>query len=234
MAENRTAGQRWFRFYAEALNDPKIQRLQPHLFKTWINLLCLACASGGVLPHRDEISFALRLGDHEAGLQLDELISLGLIDIRSDGTHEPHNWRGRQYVSDSSTDRVRDHRRRKRSRNVSGNHGETPPESESRSKQKTESCRPMGAEALRVRPLRPDVLEAIFAWLRDAMPGVDERRHAAWLRRQVEQHGVNVVVTAWERCRGPIEAGNVRANAVHSYIERAVDELALAAPRGRA
>jgi len=31
---------RWFRFYAESVNDPKVQRLPAHLFKTWVNILC--------------------------------------------------------------------------------------------------------------------------------------------------------------------------------------------------
>ena len=48
---------RWFRFYDEALDDPKVQRLAPHLFKTWINLLCLASKEDGTMPSNDDIAF---------------------------------------------------------------------------------------------------------------------------------------------------------------------------------
>lgn len=116
---NRT---QWFRLYAEALDDPKVQRLPPHLFKTWVNLMALACKRGGVFG-RDEVAFALRMSDHDAASQIDELIGLGLLDIQADGKIEPHNWETRQFVSDTSTYRVRKHRERKKERACNG--GET-------------------------------------------------------------------------------------------------------------
>lgn len=114
MTENReeikAAPRRWFRFYAESVNDPKIQRLPAHQFKTWINLLCLASSNGGKLPRRDDIAFQLRMSDHDAQVQLDDLIGIGLLDILPDGGIEPHNWKGRQYVADSSAGRVQKYR----------------------------------------------------------------------------------------------------------------------------
>jgi hypothetical protein len=51
----------WFRFYNEALDDPKIQKLDGETFKAWINLLCI-CARNDVLPHAvSDIAFALLL-----------------------------------------------------------------------------------------------------------------------------------------------------------------------------
>ena len=41
---------RWFRFYNEALDDPKVQKLPPALFKSWVNLLCLTARHDGTLP----------------------------------------------------------------------------------------------------------------------------------------------------------------------------------------
>jgi hypothetical protein len=123
-AKSSTTRRWWFRFYAEAINDPKIQKLPPHLFKTWVNLLCIACSTDGVLPpSRDDLAFSLRLSVHDTNLQIDELIGLGLIDIRSDGKLEPHNWRERQYISDTSSERVQRHRIKHGSkpRNVTGN-----------------------------------------------------------------------------------------------------------------
>lgn len=122
----------WFRFYTEVLDDPKVQRLPPHLFKTWVNLLCLAGATDGVFPTIDDISFRLRMSTHDVEQQLDELILAGLIDIKPDGKLTPHNWSSRQFVSDNSTERVRKHRKQKAetSRNEDETLHETPPEPE--------------------------------------------------------------------------------------------------------
>lgn len=109
-SEIKAEPRRWFRFYAESVNDPKVQRLPAHLFKTWVNLLCLASANGGTLPSRDDIAFQLRMSDHDANSQIDELIGLGLIDIATGKSLEPHNWKARQYISDTCTARVAKHR----------------------------------------------------------------------------------------------------------------------------
>lgn len=111
--EIKAEPRRWFRFYAESVNDPKVQRLAAHLFKTWVNLLCLASANGGTLPSREDIAFQLRMSDHDANSQIDELIGLGLLDIAAGKSLEPHNWKARQFMSDISKDRVRKHRTKK-------------------------------------------------------------------------------------------------------------------------
>ncbi len=106
---------RWFRLYAEMLDDPKVQRLSPALFKTWVNLLCLASATSGKLPKSiDDIAYRLRLSIHDAGQQIDDLILAGLVDISPNGTREMHNWSARQFISDKSVERVRKHREKKR------------------------------------------------------------------------------------------------------------------------
>jgi len=119
---------RWFRFYAEALDDPKVQKLDPSTFKHWVNLLCLAAKNDGVLPAQDDIAFALRIDDIACQSLLDRLLIAGLIDILKGGPNgsriAPHGWSARQYKSDVSTDRVK--RFRERSRNVS----ETPPDTD--------------------------------------------------------------------------------------------------------
>ena len=130
----------WFRFYAEAIDDPKVQRLAPNLFKTWVNLLCIASQSGGILPSIDDIAFRLRMSVHDAEQQISDLILAGLIDI-TDAGRSPHNWSGRQFQSDCSTERVRKHRRNKVETqcNVSETPDEAPPEqSRAETEQKTE------------------------------------------------------------------------------------------------
>jgi hypothetical protein len=138
-SDSKNKPQRWFRFYAESLDDPKVQRLPPHLFKTWVNLLSMACSSAGMI-RRDDVAFRLRISDHDAATQIDELIGLGLLDILPDGTLEPHNWKVRQFVSDSSNERVRKHREKKKKEacNVTCNESVAPPE-QSRADTETES-----------------------------------------------------------------------------------------------
>ncbi len=129
----------WFRFYSEVLEDPKVQRLPPHLFKAWVNLLCLANSTGGVLPSADDIAFKLRLSVQDAEGFVSDLILAGLIDITPNGLI-PHNWMKRQFISDCSTERVRKHRENKAETdgNVSSAVTVTPPDSDTDSDTDTE------------------------------------------------------------------------------------------------
>jgi hypothetical protein len=77
---------RWFRYYDDAMDDPKVQRLSGDLFKTWVNLLCLASKSGGKLPSNDDIAFRLRISIQDAQLRTEDLIMAGLIDVTGDVT----------------------------------------------------------------------------------------------------------------------------------------------------
>lgn len=103
----------WFRAYSEALDDPKVQRLHPALFKAWFNLLCLASQHEGYLPSKDDIAFRLRISAQDASQHVDELILAELIDVMPDGRLTPHNWDGRQQPSDSSAERTRKYRKNK-------------------------------------------------------------------------------------------------------------------------
>jgi hypothetical protein len=119
---------RWFRFYAEALDDPKVQKLDGDTFKAWVNLLCLAAKNQGYLPPIEDIAFGLRLSADGARTLVERLLSATLLDKESGGVdgyrYAPHGWQERQYKSDTSTERVK--RFRKRSKTVT----ETPPETE--------------------------------------------------------------------------------------------------------
>lgn len=118
---------RWFRLYADVLNNPKVQRLKATLFKAWINTLCVASGHQGHLPSISDYSFALRITESEAETILRQLINAGLVDERN-GKMIVHDWLDRQFQSDGSTERVK--RFRKRQRNVSETANETPPESD--------------------------------------------------------------------------------------------------------
>lgn len=104
----------WFRFYSEVLDDPKVQRLPGNLFKSWVNLLCLANKSRcrGVLPPLTDVAFALRLSEAAAKGLVRQLIDYGLIEVLGDGSLCPHNWDGRQHPSDDAAGRKREYRAR--------------------------------------------------------------------------------------------------------------------------
>jgi hypothetical protein len=107
----------WFRFYSEALDDPKVQRLPGDLFKAWVNLLCLANEQEerGTLPPLDDIAFRLRLDHLKAEDALTGLRRAGLLEHNTDtDEYRVHAWDKRQYASDLSTDRVRKFREKQR------------------------------------------------------------------------------------------------------------------------
>jgi hypothetical protein len=126
---------RWFRFYDSALDDPKVQSLPADLFKTWVNLLCIASKNEGDLSHSD-LPFLLRMDTGKTDKQVRALADRGLLDP-TEGGYEPHNWNDRQYKSDVSTDRVKQFRKRKR--NVSSDVSATPPDTEQNTEQKKSS-----------------------------------------------------------------------------------------------
>jgi DNA-binding transcriptional MocR family regulator len=126
----------WFRVYDDVVDDPKVQRLEPSLFKALINLWCLTSANGSALPPIDEIAFKLRMKPEKVQRVLTELRAGGLIDEDERGAR-PHNWDERQFISDVSTSRVK--RFRKRRRNVSPAVSETASETETEAARKTPS-----------------------------------------------------------------------------------------------
>jgi hypothetical protein len=135
---------RWFRMYSDVLDDPKVQKLPPELFKAWVNLLCLASRNDGVLPAIEDIAFALRMSQDVTVTVTAELVTRGLLD-ECDGL-APHNWAERQFKSDTPED-AKERKRKQRQRekqqqnpdNVtachSDSHGEVTPPEQSRTEQ---------------------------------------------------------------------------------------------------
>jgi len=110
----------WFRMYNTTLDNPKAQRLSGDLFKGWINLLCLASKSGGVLPSVSDIAFALRMDETAVETLLETLHARELLDLEGDD-YTPHDWDDLQFKSDKSTDRVAKYRERHKKQTVTGN-----------------------------------------------------------------------------------------------------------------
>jgi len=210
----------WFRFYAEAVDDPKVQRLPPHLFKTWINLLCIASQSGGTLPSLDDLAFRLRMSSHDAEQQISDLILAGLIDITEAG-RSPHNWSGRQFQSDCSTERVKKHRRNKAATlcNVSETASETPPEqSRAETEQKQTVCAdeipPDGQPGWQNLKLALNgSTEAMIADVQRFMGPVSRRADAVnWLTGTVSAFGSSRTAQAWTIVTAKMAKGELVPN----------------------
>lgn len=103
---------RWLRLYDDVINDPKVLKLPEATRWHWVALLCVASKHNGSLPPLDEIAFYLRVTTSKATVILTTLVKAGLLDKLEAG-FSPHNWSGRQYVSDSSAERVRRHREKR-------------------------------------------------------------------------------------------------------------------------
>jgi hypothetical protein len=86
-------------------------------------MLCMASKNNGMLPALDDIAIQLRVTAAKATEIIACLVKATLLDKTETG-FAPHNWSGRQYKSDVSTDRVKRFRNAKR--NVSETTSERP------------------------------------------------------------------------------------------------------------
>jgi hypothetical protein len=134
---------RWFRMYASIRHDPKVQRLPLKARWALIMMWTLAAENDGVIPE-DHLDYELGLKPYQCSEVVNLLLGLRLLE-RDFGKLVPHNWRGRQYVSDNSTPRTRAYKERERSRAVPG----TPPETETETETETDKTPkpPKGATA---------------------------------------------------------------------------------------
>lgn len=195
----------WFRMYAEVLDDPKVQRLKPEMFRMWVNLLCLTAKNDGELPSASDIAFALRIPEKAVNDGMNILIMVGLIDVDSERS-SPHNWTGRQYKSDVSNDRVKRFRKRQCNgeRNVTVTPDETPPE-QSRTDTETETEKKEPAQSLRVPSLKDLVCDdELTEWARINTPGLDPAAYVESVRLYCQAKGkrykdYRAVVKTWMR-----------------------------------
>jgi hypothetical protein len=174
---------RWWRAYDEAVDDPKLCLLTDRQHRAWFNLCCITSQNGGVLPSIDAIAFKLRMTPLKAKAIVSELQSAGLIDDDGNGDLSPHNWGGRQFQSDGSTDRVK--RFRERKRNVSPAVSETPPDTEADTEQKDDDAEDAGARPPLIRPEAFEIANEIAGICGYDLEFVPPEWHGAPLRVEV-------------------------------------------------
>ena len=109
---------RWFRYYNDAIHDPKLLRLSDRLHRLWIGLLCIASKHDGMLRSVDDMAVMLRTQPSVLEAAIKRLIAARLIDDDG-GTLKPHNWEKWQPKSDGTdpTASARMRRYRERQRN---------------------------------------------------------------------------------------------------------------------
>lgn len=101
----------WLRLYTEILDDYDVNLLNDADFRMLVKLWCLARMSDGMLPSVDRIAFRLRLPEPKVRASVSTLINAGYLE-EIEGILTPHNWRERQFESDTSTERMRRFRKR--------------------------------------------------------------------------------------------------------------------------
>jgi hypothetical protein len=94
----------WFRLYHEFDSDPKVQSMPEVMQRRLIMLFCSKCR-GETLQEPDR-AFHWRISESELAQTKAVFLAKGFIDEKWDLL----NWNRRQFLSDSSTDRVRKHR----------------------------------------------------------------------------------------------------------------------------
>lgn len=113
----------WFRMYSEFASDPKVQMMNEADQRRFVMVLCMRCSNDNVTLHDEEIAFQLRISNEQWAATKAVFLAKNLIN--KDNT--PTAWDKRQFVSDSSAERVARHRaKKKQGCNVT----ETPPEAE--------------------------------------------------------------------------------------------------------
>lgn len=160
---------RWFRFYAAALRNPKVAALSDREFRLWVSLLSAASENDGKLAPAEDLRHVLNMRLDHLLSGLDRLIRVGLIDALEHG-YAPHHWEKFQYKSDTSTERVQKYRGK---RNVS----ETPPEADTEQRQKIE---PIAQQPIAEPRKEPMLLDRLFEAA--GIAGFREERHPGLLR----------------------------------------------------
>lgn len=178
---------RWFRFYADAMRNPKVLRLSDFEFRLWMRLLAVASENSGHIPPVDDLKHMLNIRLDNLLRGLNALVTGALIDP-DDGVgcgYVPHNWNKFQYKSDTSNERVAKHRA---ARNVTV----TPPDTDTETERKNDDDVSAGAggREINLDVAMPDVLAvaseaARAAGVRHASPA-DIIRNTALIREWQE------------------------------------------------
>lgn len=118
----------WFRLYVEMPADRKIRRLKVEHRWLWVCVLCAARSSpihglllvaDGVPCDELDLADMSGLSQRQVAAGLQAMAALEMLHLNDEvGCWEVAGWDGRQFASDTSTDRVRAHRERSKKKPV--------------------------------------------------------------------------------------------------------------------
>lgn len=213
----------WFRFYTEALRDPKIRKLAiPH---RWLFVAVLGAARSSPLPGRllitedepyetNDIADLAALTPKETQRGIDALAARGLIEW-VDGAWQVTKWNRRQFESDTNAERMAKHRanRPPSDGDVTSQRGHsdgdvTSPENR---EQKTELLTPQDESS---KP--PDLIEEEFADWYSRYPRHEGRKAALRAYRTARRQGAaaDQLTAGRDRYRTKLERERTQARFV--------------------
>lgn len=129
----------WFRFYTEAVHDPKLRRMTPTQRWVWVAVLAAARQShtpGVLLVSETQPMDAHDLADfaavpvREVRKAIEGMEAAGMLAVDDAGAWRVTKWNDRQFETDNTTERTRKHRSNSHRRNVPNTSVGTPPETE--------------------------------------------------------------------------------------------------------
>ena len=133
---------KWFRFYSEFMDDPKIAMMSDSDQLLWVKCLCLASESsvrGFIVLTDEQICWKLRITAEIWRHAVDKFQAQNMIE-RGENGYQLINWDKRQFASDSSNERVSKHREKKKRRcNVTSNKSVSPSEQIQNTDSKTDT-----------------------------------------------------------------------------------------------
>ncbi len=188
---------RWFRFYADAMRNPKVAKLSDAEFRLWVKLLAVASENDGSIPALDGLKSVLNTRIDRLSKALNSLVMSGLIDELSVG-YEPHNWAKFQYKSDTSTARVTLHRKRKETLH------ETAPDTETDTETDTEV--PLAKANGASHDPNKIFWDNAKAFLQPHLKGDPGKLVGKWLRENGKELTIGAITAAQlERAANPLE-----------------------------
>lgn len=179
----------WFRFYVEAMRDPKMRRLSPPQRWLWVAILAAAresclpgflfIAEGVPMSWGDLADYAgMKLREVEQGTDLMSDLRMLEFDHNVRAWFVPA-WNDRQYESDNTTERTRKHRRRNVPTLLDG----TPPETEADTEPEKDSRgEPFESDFDQLWKLYPRKVDKAAALVQYQARRRDGVTHAALLR----------------------------------------------------
>ena len=126
----------WFRAYPESAFDPKFEIISVQtglhpliVFGAWWKILCLAANSpvrGSLYVtamkrySNGDVTVMLRMSNDECNTLIQAFTEMDMLDTDDTGAYRVKNWATRQFVSDTSAERVKKHREKPKTTECNG------------------------------------------------------------------------------------------------------------------